>query len=204
MTETAFPLIAQSELTTEEIIAASRHLAITRGCLVESVSGLGAAQWNFKPQNDAWSIAENVEHLVLFEGRVHAIIGNMSNATESESDDEQSEMDNVILSEVAKRAIKIKAPQAVCPTRRWSAPEALQLFIAGREQTMQLVAAPLLRGRVMPHPFFGPWDGYQWLLAVGSHTARHTGQIREIKADQNFPQDGGRHALHDVDLLPGE
>jgi hypothetical protein len=189
MIETAFPPIAQSELTTKEIITASRHLAITRGCLVESVSALGAAQWRFKLQNDAWSIAEIMEHLVLIEGRVHAIIGNMSNTTESESDDRQSEMDNILLTEVAKRTIKIKAPLPVCPTGRWSGPEALQLFIASRERTMQLVAAPLLRGRVIPHPFFGPWDGYQWLLAVGSHTARHTGQIQEIKANPNFPRD---------------
>jgi hypothetical protein len=199
-----FPLFVQSELTTDEITAASRHLAITRGCLVESVSGLCAAQWTFKPQNDAWSIAENMEHLVLIEGRIHAIIGKMSNAPESSFDSKQSEMDNIILTEVPKRAIKVKAPLPLYPTCRWSGPEALQLFIASREQTMQLLAAPLLRGRVLPHPFFGPWDGYQWLLAVGSHTARHTDQIREIKADPNFPHDRGLHALHDVDLLAGE
>jgi hypothetical protein len=189
MIETTFPLISQSELTTDEIITASRHLAITRGCLVESVSGLCAAQWNFKAQNDAWSIAENMEHLVVIEGRIHAIIGNMGNAPESESDDKQSEMDNIILTEVPKRMFKVKASPPLCPTCRWSGPEALQLFIASRAQTMQLLAAPLLRGRVLPHPFYGPWDGYQWLLAVGSHTARHTNQIREIKADPNFPQD---------------
>jgi hypothetical protein len=40
----------------------------------------------------------------------------------------------------------------------------------------------------MPNPFFGPWDGYQWLLAVASHTTRHTGQILEVKAHPNFPQ----------------
>jgi hypothetical protein len=189
MIETTYPLIARPELTTEEIVTASRHLAITRGCLVESVSGLSEARWNFKSQNDNWSIAETMEHLVLIEGRVHAIIGNIGNAPESEADGKQGEMDNIILTEVPKRTIKIKAPPPVCPTCRWSGPEALQLFIAGRQQTMQLLAAPLLRGRVMPHPFFGPWDGYQWLLAVGSHTARHTDQIREIEADPNFPQD---------------
>ena len=84
MIETTFPAISDSELTTEEITTASRHLAVTRGFLIESVSGLSAAQWNFKPDNDAWSIAEVMEHLVLIEGRVHAIIGNMSNAPESE------------------------------------------------------------------------------------------------------------------------
>jgi hypothetical protein len=47
--------------------------------------------------------------------------------------------------------------------------------------------APLLRGRVWPHPLFGLWDGYQWLLATAAHTERHIQQIREAKADHNFP-----------------
>ena len=187
MIETAFPLVAQSELTTKEITAASRHLAITRGCLVESASALCAAQWNFKAQNVAWSIAENMEHLVLIEGRVHTLIGNMSNAPEAESTGKQIEMDEIILNEVPKRSTKVKAPEPICPEGRWSGEEALECFLTTRERTMQLLAAPLLRGRVRPHPLFGPWDGYQWLLATGSHTARHNEQIREIKDDVNFP-----------------
>jgi len=97
-------------------------------------------------------------------------------------------MDDFIISEVPKRSIKVKAPIPVCPANRWTGPEALELFIAGREQTMQLLAAPLLRGRVTPNPFFDPWDGYQWLLAVASHTMRHAGQICEVKAHPDFPQ----------------
>jgi hypothetical protein len=187
MTTTASTL-SENSLTTEEIITASRHLAVSRGYLFESVSGLSASQWNFRPDTDSWSIADNVEHLVLIEGRVHAIIGNMINAPEAEPGHQESEMDDFIISEVPKRSVKVKAPTPVCPAIRWTGPEALELFIAGREQTMQLLAAPLLRGRVMPNPFFDPWDGYQWLLAVASHTTRHTGQIREVKAHPDFPQ----------------
>jgi DinB superfamily len=188
MTNTSSTL-SKSSLTTEEIIKASRHLSIARGYLLESVSGLSAQQWIFRPDNDSWSIADNVEHLVLIEGRVHAIIGNMINALEAEAGHKESEMDDFIISEVPRRSIKVKASSiAVCPANRWTGPEALESFIAVREQTMQLLAAPLLRGRVRPHPFFGPWDGYQWLLAVASHTTRHTGQILEVKAHPNFPQ----------------
>jgi DinB superfamily len=185
---TSSTLISDTGLTTEEITRAARHLSVTRGYLVETVSGLSTAQWDFKPDDDTWSIAENLEHLVLIEGRVHAIIANMRNAPEPASSEGQIEMDTIVLNEVPKRSIKVKAPAPVCPANRWSGVEALQSFIAVREQTMQLLAAPLLRGRVMPHPLFGPWDGYQWLLAAGSHTARHTEQIREVKADRNFPQ----------------
>lgn len=188
MNDTASTLSSDTGLTTEEIVRAARHLSVTRGYLVETVSGLSTEQWNFKPDGESWSIAENLEHLVLIEGRVQAIIANMSDAPEAASGEEQIEMDTIILNEVPKRSIKVKAPAAICPANRWSGVEAFQLFIAGREQTMQLLAAPLLRGRVRPHPLFGPWDGYQWLLAVASHTARHTDQIREVKADPNFPR----------------
>jgi DinB superfamily len=187
MTNTSSTL-SENSLTTEEIIRAARHLSIARGYLLESVSGLSDSQWNFRPDNDSWSIADTMEHLVLIEGRVHTIIGNMNNAPESEPGHQEKEMDDFIVSEVPKRSIKVKAPIPVCPANRWTGLEALELFMASREQTMQLLAAPLLRGRVRPHPIFGPWDGYQWLLAVASHSTRHTGQILEVKAHPNFPQ----------------
>ena len=62
-------IIADTGLTTEQITTASRHLSVTRAFLIESVSGLSPAQWDFKPFPDSWSIAENVEHIVLIESR---------------------------------------------------------------------------------------------------------------------------------------
>jgi len=184
---TVSTLIADAGLSTEEIIRAARHLSVTRGYLFETVCGLTQAQWDFKPDDETWTIAENLEHLVLIERRVHDIIADMSNAPEATSSEGQSEMDNIIVNDVPRRSIKVKAPAAVCPSNRWGGVEALQLFLENRDRTMQLLAAPLLRGRVRPHPIFGAWDGYQWLLAVGSHTVRHTEQIREVKANPNFP-----------------
>jgi hypothetical protein len=187
MIDTTSPSSSELALTAGQIAKASRHLAVTRDVLVESVTGLSSLQWGFRPNYDSWSTAEILEHLALIEGRGHAIIGNMSSAPAAESTDKQIEMDEVILNEVPKRSTKLKAPEPVCPVGRWSGEEALQCFLTSREPTMQLLAAPLLRGRVRPHPLFGPWDGYQWLLATGSHTARHIDQIREIQADVHFP-----------------
>jgi uncharacterized damage-inducible protein DinB len=93
---TSSTVISETGLTTEEITTASRHLSVTRGCLIESVSGLSAAQWDFKPADDAWSIAENMEHIVLIESRIHAIIEGMSDAPESAPEGNQSEMDDFI------------------------------------------------------------------------------------------------------------
>lgn len=178
---------AETALTSEEVVRASRHLALTRAHVVEAVAGLSPKQWAFQPDNEAWSIAGIVEHLLLIEGRVHAIIANLPNAPHPEPGHKEKELDDFIISEVPKRLIKVKAPATVCPANRCTGPEALAAWMESREQTMQLLAAPLLRGRVMPHPFFGPWDGYQWLLAVASHSARHAHQICERKADPGFP-----------------
>lgn len=175
------------ELTTEQRAKASRQLSATRDTIIALVAELSIAQWNFTPTSDTWSIAENLEHIALIEGRVHATIANMGNAPEAPSTINRSEMDELIVNEVPKRTTKVKAPAPVCPAGRWTGVEALQCFLANREHTMQLLDAPLLRGRVWPHPLFGPWDGYQWLLATAAHTERHIQQIREVKADRNFP-----------------
>ena len=97
-------------------------------------------------------------------------------------------MDEFILNEIPKRSRKGKSPEHAHPTGRWSGAEALQHFVQCREQSTRLLVSRRLRQHAVPHPLFGPWDGYQWLLAAASHGARHTEQIREVKADRNFPQ----------------
>ena len=83
MHNTSSTIIADTGLTTEEITRASRHLSVTRGFLLESVGGLSAAQWDFKPPSDVWSVAENMEHIVLVESGIHGIIEGMSKSPEA-------------------------------------------------------------------------------------------------------------------------
>jgi DinB superfamily len=180
-------IIAETGLTTYEITQASRHLSVTRGYLLESVSGLSASQWSFKPADGVWSIAENVEHIVLVESAINGIIEGMSDGPEATAADKRNEMDEFILNEIPKRSRKGKSPPTAIPTGRWSGPEALQRFVDCRGKSDRLLVTRRLRGLVFPHPLFGPWDGYQWLLASASHGARHTAQIREVKANRNFP-----------------
>jgi hypothetical protein len=184
---TSSAIIADTGLTPEEITTASRHLSVTRGFMLESVSGLSPAQWNFKPADDIWSIAEIMEHVVHIECRIHGIIEGMSDTPEATPEGNRNEMDQFILNQIPLRTRKGKSPDHACPTGRWSGPEALQLFLQGREQSHRLLLTRRLREHVFPHPLFGPWDGYQWLLAGASHGARHTGQIHEVKAYPNFP-----------------
>jgi hypothetical protein len=185
---TSSTVISETGLTTEQITKASRHLSVTRGFLIESVSGLSTTQWDFKPADDTWSIAENMEHIVLVESGIHAIIERMSNAPEVAPEGTRSEMDDFIVNEIPKRSRKGKSPAQAYPTHRWSGPEALRHFIERRDQSIRLLVTRRLREHVVAHPLFGPWDGYQWLLAAASHGARHTAQICEVKGHEKFPR----------------
>jgi DinB superfamily len=178
-------------LTSEQIAKATNYLAETRAALTEATTGLSEEQWAFKPAPDCWSISEIVEHLVLIEIAIQGIIGEMNEAPEAPADFSAEQMDEIIVTAIPVRSGKRKAPPHLHPARRWSGPEAMEEFLRIREQTSQLLtptslAGLWLRGHVRPHPVFGAWDGYHWILAIAAHCARHTGQIREIKETLDF------------------
>jgi hypothetical protein len=164
-------------------------LITSRDRLLDSVRGLSNAQWHFRPAPDRWSIAGVVEHVALIEGLIHGIVGRVETAQPAPAGRDDAAIDEFIRTEVPKREAKLEAPAMVRPTGNVAPEESLRRFVEARARTVELFdSAPHLRGRVLPHPAFGPWDGYQWLLAAGSHAARHTGQILEIKSHEGFPQ----------------
>jgi hypothetical protein len=180
---------SSSLLSLEEKNKAAHYLASTRDNVIHAVTGLSDSQWDFKPAPDRWSVAEIVEHIALVENRVHAIIDAMPSAPAAERDRIDSQVDELILTQVPQRLTKVPAGPQVSPSRQWSPLEALKRFSDNRDQTFELLAsAPSLRGHVVPHPVLGPWDGYQWILAAAAHCARHTEQILEVKADAGFPE----------------
>lgn len=179
---------ASSTLTGQEISKAREYLTLTRNTVIESVSNLSNSQWHFKPDAEAWSIAEILEHLAIVESGVHNRIHQMPDASLSEESRSNSQIEETIIRDVPRRTTKHKAPPPICPTGQWDPSETLAHFLERRNRTIDLlVEAPCLRGRVVAHPVAGNWDGYQWILAVGAHSARHIEQIGEVKASPAFP-----------------
>lgn len=179
---------AQS-LTEGQRQLAAAYLASTRDELIQAVASLSPIQASFRREPDEWCIAEIIEHLALIEGRVHMLIAGLPDAAPSAPDRQDAEIDEFIPRVIPIRTSRARAPEAARPIGRCTASEALQDFIRERRETISLLeSAPCLRGHVLPHPIFGPWDGYQWLLAASAHTARHLGQIREIQSAEAFPK----------------
>ena len=62
-------------------------------------------------------------------------------------------------------------------------------FAAKRDTTIAYVKTTQddLRIHTLPGPT-GPMDGYQFLLLLASHSARHTAQIREVQGNARYPK----------------
>jgi DinB superfamily len=174
-------------VTLQERDLALELLTSTRDRLIQAVSGISEHQWRFKPAIARWSIAEILEHVVLveevFHSRVVAALQVGPAATR-----EAGPLDALVLSTVADRATTHQAPERLVPSGRWSEVESRRRFEETRRQTIAFSRDPAgFRERTVNHPFLGPLDGYQWVLMVATHGARHTEQIIEVNRAPAYP-----------------
>lgn len=171
-------------VTAEEKLRLANSLSLTRDRLLQTVNQLTEQQVILRPNPEGWSIAEILEHLVIFEMMVHGLIEQMPNLPALGPDQARDEIDQFIAAAVADRTKKLVTPPQGRPTQRWTPAETLKQFLEARTRTLELLDTDcVLRGRGIPNPLYekGPWDGYEWLLALAMHTARHTEQAEEVK-----------------------
>ncbi len=168
------------------------ELHATRKAFLDSVAGLSAAQWNFKPAPDRWSIAECAEHIaksedVLFDLATKKI---MQSPAAPEKRGQGNAHDEEVLKSVEDRSQKAKAPESLQPTGKLSRQAVVAAFKKSRDHTIDYIEKTPddLRVHFAPHPVFHELDAYQWILFTAGHTQRHVEQIREVKADPRFPK----------------
>ena len=175
-----------TEAVKEQFEHVVRLLEDSQGELERSLKGLDDEFCSAKPAVGGWSITEVIEHLTVIEERVTRRLQTMLPAGEPVPDHLNGHWkDAELIQQIQSYTNKIDAPEVVRPTGRYrSCQEALAAFNALRQSTLAYTASatPYLRGRLLPHPLFGPIDGCQWLLALGAHTQRHVKQIEAIKA----------------------
>jgi uncharacterized damage-inducible protein DinB len=171
---------------------AMSHLHATRKVFLDSVSGLSAAQWNFKPGPDRWSIAECAEHIALSEDSIFELLKQtLKSPAAPEKAAAVRGKDEMILRMLPDRSVKAKAPEFLQPKHRWPDPEALIAhFKQSRDRNIAYIQTTEddLRSHFMEHPVFKTIDAYQVMLFLSGHSERHTEQIKEVKADPNFPK----------------
>lgn len=190
-----FALAAGPTLSQGDRDFAMSHMHATRKLFLDSVAGLSAAQWNFKPAPDRWSIAEIAEHIALSEDAISQVA---RKALESPAEPDKAvtnnanhESDQKLLDAVADRSTKHSAPETLQPKHKFATPqEAVEHFREARDANIRYIETTSddLRVHFAANPAVGSLDAYQWFLMMSAHTERHTAQINEVKADPKFPK----------------
>ena len=184
---------APATLTPEERTAALQQFQTTRDNFLKSIAGLSQKQWTFKPAPDRWSVAEVAEHIAVSESTIFGLVQKtMQSPAAPDKRDQVKGKDQMILERLPDRSHKAQAPEMLRPTGRWATEADLtKAFEDSRKTTMDYIRTTNddLRDHFFDHPVFGTLDGYQWLLLISGHSARHTAQILEVKADPNFPKE---------------
>jgi hypothetical protein len=188
------PTTAPTPLTAEERESALKQFQSTRDNFLRSIAGLSQKQWTFKSAPDRWSVAEVAEHIAVSESTLFGLVQQriMQSPAAPEKREQVKGKDQMILEKMPDRSHKAQAPEFLRPTGRWATEADLtKAFEDSRKTTMDYIRTTNddLRDHFFDHPVFGPLDGYQWLLLISAHSARHTAQIEEVKADPNFPKE---------------
>lgn len=187
---------AKQTLQRSEIELGRKFLEQTRARVIGATDGLSEEQWNFKTDAGRWSIAEIVEHMVIVQERVLGPVMEQLAQSPLASNCDWEQVDGIILHQFTERNMKFMAPEAMCPTGRWTSSEALERLCLNTDSLAGcLEALPDLRQHILEAPplkavtqgAYQWMDGYQWVLTVGAHTERHTKQILEIKTGAGFP-----------------
>ena len=176
------------------ILPTEREFAInqldqTRDRLRGTLSGLSRDQLLFRPAPGRWSVAENVEHLVVVEKRLLVVIDKVLQAPADFS--KQCAMsDDEVIRRIGTVVERVQSPAHSLPELRWPAEEILQEFETTRQRTRDFASEinADLRHHFFQHFLFGELDCYQWLLLIAAHCNRHSAQSEAVTAAPNFPR----------------
>jgi len=176
------------ELSKKERDLAISYLVETKQVLVKTVKPLTDEQLNFKVHQEAWSIAECIEHLALSEDLIFQWSQDAIDKSAEKGDIafEDSILIKIFIDRSQKSAtLSVLEPHGTYKTTG----AALDSFNEKRNRHIQYVrqTSDPLRSNYFDFPF-GKGDAYQVILLLAAHTERHTKQILEVMSNPNFPK----------------
>ncbi|MCU1309542.1 MAG: hypothetical protein JWO20_667 [Candidatus Angelobacter sp.] len=180
---------AENKAQTKEEL--QKYMQQTRQNFVNSIKGLSEAQLKFEPAPDMWSVMEVSEHIAFSEDFAGRGTMKMMSAPACEKKAEMYGKEDKLVAGITDRSHKLQVPDLFKPTGRWSTEaDILKAFNASRDKNVEFVkntSEADLRSRMGQSPL-GELDAHGWMLFMAGHSARHTKQIEEMKADPNFPK----------------
>jgi hypothetical protein len=175
-------------ITPEERELALKLLDETQDRVLKLTQGLSIDQMLYRPEPGRWSVAENVEHLVITERRLMTAIEKLLQGP-PDLTTQCSFIDDELLRKVGTVTQRAQAPPFAVPTLQWPAESLPQEFAATRARTRDFARTTKadLRRYFIQHFVLGHLDGYQWLLFICGHARRHSVQAEAVKSSPGFP-----------------
>ena len=175
-------------LSDDERTKAIEYLKNTESELYETIKGLTSEQLNYKSSEEHWSIAECVEHIALSEKLIFGIVESALQATPAKKEN-PAMTDEQIIGFIVDRSNKVKTRPEFEPNNSFGSYHvALKEYKKLRKEHISFIKRTKedLRGHYYEFPF-GITDAYQVVLFMSGHSLRHVNQIKEIKAQADFP-----------------
>jgi hypothetical protein len=170
---------------------ALKYLNETKEDYVKQLTGISDAQLNFRAAEGRWTIAEIAEHITVVEEALFGMITNGTVKSEPpKCEDPFRVADTTIILAITNRQQKFTAPEQVRPNGRWKTrDELIASFEKTRGTTIDYIKNNKidLRNRFGQSPM-GKIDAFQQFLFVTGHGERHLAQLKEVKADPNYPK----------------
>lgn len=169
---------------------ALKYLNDTKADYVKQLTGISDAQLNFRAAEGRWTIAEIAEHITVVEGALFGMMTSPAAAKTLKCEDVPRFADTALILAITNRGQKFTAPEQVRPNGRWKTrDELLASFEKARATTIEYIKANKadLRSTFIQSPM-GTIDSFQGILFVAGHGDRHLAQLKEVKADPNYPK----------------
>lgn len=185
-------VIAQGTLSEKQRKFANDYLEKTKQEFLASIENLTPEQVSFKPREGKWSILACAEHIAITEETLMKVVSKQLELPADSALQKSLKMnEKKIISRLTFRLIKVKAPEQIQPTGRYTSIETAKgAFEKQRLLNIDYVKSTndALLFHSWKHPATGTIDLYQTIILMAAHCKRHTLQIEEIRKHKDFPQ----------------
>jgi DinB superfamily len=169
---------------------ALKYMNDTKADFVKQLTGVSDAQLNFRSAPGRWTIGEIAEHIIVVEQALMGMFNAPNAKTAVACENVPRIADTALILAITNRGQKFTAPEQVRPNGRWKTrDELLSNFDKTRAATIEHLKANKadLRSTFIQSPM-GTIDSLQGLLFLTGHSDRHLLQLKEVKADPNYPK----------------
>lgn len=179
-------VLVAGPMTQAERDRVTAHFEMTAAWLESEVAGLSAKQLRFRAREGAWSVLDTVEHLATAEPQYWQNLQDAL-AKPAEPAKKSKSPDAGVLWYGIDRTRRATTGEARTPKARYTelAPP-LAEFRQTRQRFLEFIRTN--QQDLRAHFLSESMDAYQWLVMISAHAQRHVLQIREIKADPQFPR----------------